>query len=432
MPQSGKRARVEGDLSRVKKQKFQKTSEENKEMEQRAERCRQRRALRRMAREKWLSLDSAEDLIEVENLLRASSAPMGSFSCTNPEARVTAASTAHETEVEGDEAAERQLSLQALCLLLCQQERGNAEAAKIMLESKMVARLSREVLFYSTRARVGYVSNPAQTPLRMFDEVLSPTVLSMLQEVFCPANANYWTAHSYSVFPPSPYFSYVVDLTEGRDLGVLGNLIGAIAKLTGEHFGGAESARFAEIWAHRRPHTSGHQLHFDSDDEGVGGVRNPLVSTVLYLSDEGCGGPTLVTDQYQDSESLAQNGWLAFPRKNRLVIFDGAVLHGVVPGRGYVDRSQTRTTLMVALWDEIKVRHGQTPGAARPFPDPQDTLPRWFSQLTRKVTATVGGREKSPARVLVSPVRVSNVWTDLNGNSCTGSKPHYNHVFQGF
>src|SRR4051812_969890 len=44
------------------------------------------------------------------------------------------------------------------------------------------------------------------------------------------------------------------------------------------------SATHAEWWAHCRPHASGHQLHFDSDDEGRGGVRNPSVSTVLYLS----------------------------------------------------------------------------------------------------------------------------------------------------
>jgi hypothetical protein len=37
-------------------------------------------------------------------------------------------------------------------------------------------------------------------------------------------------------------------------------------------------------------------MHFDSDDEGVGGVRNPIISTVIYLTD-GVGGPTLVTDQ---------------------------------------------------------------------------------------------------------------------------------------
>ncbi len=42
--------------------------------------------------------------------------------------------------------------------------------------------------------------------------------------------------------------------------------------------------RYAEWWAHCRRHPAGHQLHFDSDDEGTGGVRNPIISTVIYLT----------------------------------------------------------------------------------------------------------------------------------------------------
>ena len=55
------------------------------------------------------------------------------------------------------------------------------------------------------------------------------------------------------------------------------------------HFPQAAEARFAEWWAHCRPHHTGHQLHFDSDDEGEGGVRNPIITTVLFLSGGGEG-----------------------------------------------------------------------------------------------------------------------------------------------
>lgn len=48
----------------------------------------------------------------------------------------------------------------------------------------------------------------------------------------------------------------------------------------------AACRRYAEWWAHCRRHPAGHQLHFDSDDEGAGGVRNPIVSTVVYLTGE--------------------------------------------------------------------------------------------------------------------------------------------------
>ncbi|KAL6759011.1 hypothetical protein V8C86DRAFT_3092264 [Haematococcus lacustris] len=84
-----------------------------------------------------------------------------------------------------------------------------------------------------------------------------------------------------------------------------------------------------------RPHTAGHQLHFDSANEGnegrQGAVSNPLVSSVLYLTDA-VGGPTLVTPQRFMQTRMAQHGWLVAPRVNRLTVFDGEVLHGVIPG----------------------------------------------------------------------------------------------------
>jgi hypothetical protein len=63
-------------------------------------------------------------------------------------------------------------------------------------------------------------------------------------------------------------------------------------------------------------------------------VRNPIVSTVLYLSGGGCGGPTLVTDQGFSSKQLANRGWIVHPHVGRLTMFNGSVLHGVIPGRG--------------------------------------------------------------------------------------------------
>ena len=40
-----------------------------------------------------------------------------------------------------------------------------------------------------------------------------------------------------------------------------------------------------------------------------GGVRHPIISTVLYLTPGGLGGPTLVTDQTLKKEQLATKGW---------------------------------------------------------------------------------------------------------------------------
>lgn len=95
---------------------------------------------------------------------------------------------------------------------------------------------------------------------------------------------------------------------------------------------------------------AGHQLHFDSDDEGQGGVRHPIITAIVYLSDntspaqhsaadapkggsskavsqEWVGGPTLMTDQTLGGP-LATQGWLAYPATNRVVFFDGRYLHG--------------------------------------------------------------------------------------------------------
>jgi hypothetical protein len=106
---------------------------------------------------------------------------------------------------------------------------------------------------------------------------------------------------------------------------------------------------------------AGHQLHYDSDDEGQGGVRNPIFTSVLYLAPNTAttrntssntsedapngavsssssakqqpeqqpfvGGPTLVTDQLLGGP-LATKGWLAYPATNRFTMFDGKYLHG--------------------------------------------------------------------------------------------------------
>ena len=55
-------------------------------------------------------------------------------------------------------------------------------------------------------------------------------------------------------------------------------------------------------WVHGRTHDGGHQLHFDANESlfhaGADGYRlqHPAASSILFL-DDGCGGPTLITDQ---------------------------------------------------------------------------------------------------------------------------------------
>eukprot|EP00879_Flechtneria_rotunda_P033430 GHRR01037022.1.p1 GENE.GHRR01037022.1~~GHRR01037022.1.p1 ORF type:complete len:155 (+),score=53.11 GHRR01037022.1:306-770(+) len=108
---------------------------------------------------------------------------------------------------------------------------------------------------------------------------------------------------------------------------------------------------------------AGHQLHYDSDDEGQDGIRHPVMTSVLYLSSgtfnqqqqqypknqQGAetddsnstaaadvqlaqqqvyvGGPTLVTDQVLGGP-MATKGWLVYPAVNRFAMLGGKYLHG--------------------------------------------------------------------------------------------------------
>ena len=139
--------------------------------------------------------------------------------------------------------------------------------------------------------------------------------------------------------------------------------------------------RYAEFWAHCRPHCSGHQMHFDSDDEGRDGIRNPIISTVLYLNDY-LGGPTLVTNQSLTSDKLANKGWMVFPKRNRLCMFDGKMLHGVIPGRGpTMNRDSRRITLMLAFWKDIKERDAPEKGSCRKFPSDDHPKYSWHKMF---------------------------------------------------
>lgn len=176
--------------------------------------------------------------------------------------------------------------------------------------------------------------------------------------------------------------------------------------------------------------------HFDSDDEGRGGVRNPIISTVLYISSgdsstsehgSHAGGPTIVTNQKLSDNRLASQGWLAHAKPQRLVAFDGSFLHGVVPGKSYCDGR--RVTLMMAFWDDILIRSGEGPGSARPFPT--TNMPVWASQLA------------SPAKiecvdytscVETSPINLEVIYETLDGEPWKRGMgmPSYDQVFQGF
>ncbi|CAE8638543.1 unnamed protein product, partial [Polarella glacialis] len=196
---------------------------------------------------------------------------------------------------------------------------------------------------------------------------------------------------------------------------------------------GSSKRRVASVewWAHLRPAgvASGHQMHFDLDEASLGSLpdgaapSSPLVSCVLYLTGptvdisgkaDDAMASTLVTDQALGTSKGARKGWLCSPRLNRLLLFDGSLLHGVIPGlpKGQTPKrprpSQTssevpvqeRVTLMFGLWGDSPgptCSTGLPDGVLGPnMPVPRATAsagPRW-----PKLLSLVGDSRLKPTR----------------------------------
>jgi hypothetical protein len=352
-------------------------------------------------------------------------------------------------------AAELRDARSRLALLYCQEGRdGDAAAHTAALGARY--RLARGVLRYppppppADAARCCDVAHAE-------DGALPASMLAHLRAALAPG-APFWAAHAYHA-PATGYFSFV-HLLGAPPACAFEQILAAVVARAIAWRPAAARATAVEWWAHCRPHACGHQLHFDSDDEGAGprGPRHPLVSTVLYLS-EGAharvGGPTLVTPQRRVPDaSLADEGWLLHPGDARLGMFDGGVLHGVLPGRGPSPApGGRRVTLMVALWDAIETRPpphaGAPPGAARPFPFPtaaSGAAPPWAAALAggapRAEWAPAAAAAHAAAAATAAPLRrVAPMWEDCDAgaNAAAGVAlaslpgiPHYGLCFQGF
>eukprot|EP00927_Polykrikos_kofoidii_P073131 TRINITY_DN69204_c0_g1_i1.p1 TRINITY_DN69204_c0_g1~~TRINITY_DN69204_c0_g1_i1.p1 ORF type:complete len:609 (-),score=81.90 TRINITY_DN69204_c0_g1_i1:202-2028(-) len=289
----------------------------------------------------------------------------------------------------------------------------------------------------STQAAYTALLSP---PLYILDDALPPTMLKHLGEVLAPGAA-FWREHGYNEVVGSGengYFSYLHKLG-GKPETSLDLVISRVGELVSSRYPVGE-ATHAEWWAHCRPHPVGHQLHFDSDDEGIGGARHPICSVVVFVdAPDGFGGPTLVTDQRLGDKSLARKGWLAHPRVGRLVVFDGSVLHGVVPAWGESPAVSSpgarRVTWMVAFWRKISSQafgEDGLSGSSRPLPDPMAPFvagPRtytWHMQLAMDSSgqfqtnlgcfsdsgeAEVAGAARRPPREVVPCPLPGPVWT---------------------
>lgn len=300
------------------------------------------------------------------------------------------------------------------------------------------------------------------------DGAVPPSLIDALRVAFAPA-APFWAAHDY-FSPACGYFSYAMRLDAlGSPVSGFEQALAWLAACCVRLRPSSAPASHIEWWAHCRPHSAGHQMHFDSDAEGAcgsggdglcdaelsgrsakrkseqTGPRHPLASLVLFI-DAACGGPTLVTPQTRGGARLADCGWLVPPKTGRVAAFDGDVLHGVLPGVGApADASLRRVTLMIALWDGLQVRPGSQPGAARPMPR-DGGASSWLGHV-----ACGGARDEWGARAAGDVLRdcatevplpgVEPLWEDVDAaaNAAGGvalrqltGVPPYSECFQGF
>lgn len=302
-------------------------------------------------------------------------------------------------EAEREREAGRQATLQ-LAMLLLQQDGGREkieEADGLLQSVGFTRRLSHAIWAYPLLPppRGGAPHREiALCPLEnsfmhVEDSVLPPRLLEAMSSIFLSPHAPFWAEHRYHR-PQSGYFSYKQRFAFVEDTHQQMNAVDAAIQHIARRLraAGADMTKVthAEWWAHTRPHTSGHALHFDTDEGALaktGRVETPIYSCVLFVSDGReeaevedtqayVGGPTVVLSQ----STWTSNVWgedrgdagegattdvgaaLVYPKTNRLLGFDGRLLHGVVPGRvgeggqGGGGEERRRVTFMVGFWED--------------------------------------------------------------------------------
>lgn len=311
-------------------------------------------------------------------------------------------------------------------LVLLELQRGKTACAKELLtEGGYLYRLSDAVLAPSHAIDECYLQGPHLPPedgnlVAFVDNALPEPLLRDLQRVFAPSSP-FWKETGY--WSDDAFFSFEVPLgaaAVAAEQGGLGCghpavhaalLVADIAaSVAPKLLGPGQTPGYAEWWCHSKPHCAGHLLHFDQADD----AQVPVVSTVLFLSPEGVGGPTLVTAQRMLDSKMVQHGWLCRPRENRLLLFDGRLLHGVIPGSGgqeSVPSNGRRCTLMVALCrerPELRQREGNV------MPDPGSTKLAWPRMATAGAPLDAVGRRLHAATAKPQRPDVVRVWKDVD------------------
>lgn len=320
-----------------------------------------------------------------------------------------------------------QLARYHLGLLLCQVDDPAADTE--LLAQGFQWRLSRAVLSQQkTATPLERLSACSGVPLvGVHEDVLPPDMLAALSNAFCE-QSGFWDAHSYDD-PQMVYFSYLFRLSE-PPVSLVEQVVAQLRAALQKQFPCLQEATGAEWWVHKRSHNDAHQMHFDTDENFLhheGGVRHPMLSSVLFLTS--CGGPLCVVNQTL-SGGLGDEGWLVEPCRNSVASFRGDLLHGVMPGG--IDGVRpaergVRVTLIVGWWGgdgpmkHIRMAQGhrgacmeQTTQAGTP-----EGQPGWM-RLLQPVTTQTALHAGRAARYSV-PRRVAPIWTRITDTKSSGS-----------
>ena len=121
----------------------------------------------------------------------------------------------------------------------------------------------------------------------------------------------------------------------------------------------------AEFWVQSRSQTDNINFHYDKDESIASNKHylvHPVVSTVLYLTDEG--SPTLILNQTSPDGNIEiplvpEQAYLVYPKKNRYMLFAGDLQHGVCGSCNYYlmnekkrKNDKKRVTLLVNWWHQ--------------------------------------------------------------------------------
>jgi hypothetical protein len=221
------------------------------------------------------------------------------------------------------------------------------------------------------------------------------------------SDACYWKESDYN---HRGYHSYFIrTLCDPSNL-IEEVIINHLLPLAKKCYAGEGEIVGAEWWPHHRPIQAnlGHNLHFDTDEamlqqESV--ISHPVLSSVLYLTTGGKGlaGPTIILDQKPDSKEVATKCWTCSPQDNTFLLFDGSLLHGVLPCPGevrfesenvdngdilYWEKQSKRIdlphrlTFMVGFWTRNvpeKIKNPREYGPCGPLPSPDSN--EWVKNI---------------------------------------------------